>query len=429
MKILWVKAGGLVPLDTGGKIRSYHLLKELARKHEVTFFTFYSAHPNDAHRQLERLFARVVCWPLRLPAVRSLADHAGYARHLFSHEPYAIGKYCRPEVRRGLGELLQAERYDIIVCDFVVAAGVIPWDLPCPKVLFAHNVEALIWQRHYQTTCNPLWKVVCWREYRAMARAERCYLQRADHVLSVSDTDRDFFAQYIDPAKITVIPTGVDVDYFRPTSGSERPNMLVFTGSMDWLPNEDAVFYFVHQILPRIRRHIPEVTLWVVGRSPSQRLQALAARDNGVQITGRVEDVRPYLREACVYVVPLRIGSGTRLKIFEAMATGKAVVATSVGAEGLPVKHGENIMLADEPEVFARRVITLLGKPVVRLGLGLAARQLVEQKHSWASSAAHFDAVLAMMVRKSSERFAEIVNFDRLGDTAGATGTLEKWTR
>ena len=395
MRILWVKAGGLVPLDTGGKIRSYHILRELARRHEVTFFTFYPAHAGDVHHELERVFSDVVCCPLQIPAPRSSADYLEYARHLFSAYPHSMAKYYRPGVSERLQDTIEREGFDAIICDFVFAAGVIPWELACPKILFTHNVEAMIWQRHYQQARNPAWKAVCWREYRAMARAERLYAQRAERVLTVSEKDRDHFAGFIARSKITVIPTGVDVTYFRPSANGERPNTLVFTGSMDWLPNEDAVFYFVERILPLIRRRIADTSLWVVGRRPSERLCALAAKDGGVRVTGQVEDIRPYVRDASLYVVPLRIGGGTRLKIFEAMAMGKAVVSTSVGAEGLPVQHDENIILADGPEDFARCVVGLMKETEARIALGSSARRLVEQKYSWASVAAHFEGVLA----------------------------------
>jgi polysaccharide biosynthesis protein PslH len=410
MKILWVKAGGLVPVDTGGKIRSYHILRELARKHEVTFFTFYAAHPDDAHPQLERLFRRVVCYPLRLPAPKSFGEGVFYARHLFSSRPYSIAKYCQPQVARELHELVQTEAYDVIVCDFIFAAGIIPWETRCPKVLFTHNVEAMIWKRHYQVARNPIWKAVCWREQLAIARAERLYLEQADHVVTVSDIDRDFFTRFIDASKMTVIPTGVDLEHFRPSPGQGKPNLLVFTGSMDWLPNEDGVFYFIEEILPRIRRDIPETTVWIVGRRPSLRLETLAAKSQGVRVTGWVEDVRPYVHDASVYIVPLRVGSGTRLKIFEAMAMGKAVVSTSIGAEGLPVQDGKNIILADKPEEFARAVVTLLKDSVARGELGRAARQLVEREYSWACVAARFDAVLRTMAGKTSSTKGSVEN-------------------
>jgi polysaccharide biosynthesis protein PslH len=407
MKILWVKAGGLVPPDTGGKIRSYNILRELARQHSVTFFSFYAAQDNDLHPDLKHTFDRVVCIPLRLPPPKSLAEIRDYGIRFLSSQPYNIAKYCRPEVRQRLSELLEHETFDVILCDFVMAAGAIPWDYPTPKVLFTHNVEATIWRRHYEVATNPIWKAISWREWRKMETAERRYLNLADHVLTVSETDRDAFARFLDPRKLTVIPTGVDVDYFQPMPVEENANSLVFTGSMDWLPNEDAIIYFVDSILPLIKRRLPGVSLEVVGRNPSRKLQALAAKESSIRLTGWVEDIRPYLARGSVCIVPLRIGGGTRLKIFEAMAMSKAVISTSVGAEGLPVRPGENILLADTPNDFAESAVSLLRDSAKRQRLGFAARTLVQQRYSWqkvaeALASALHDAVISHRARDES---------------------------
>jgi sugar transferase (PEP-CTERM/EpsH1 system associated) len=405
MKILWVKAGGLVPPDTGGKIRSYNILRELARKHSVTFFSFYGAHDHDLHPDLKNLFDRVISIPLALSASKSIAELWHYGIRLLSSEPYGITKYCRPEVRRRLQTLLKQETYDVILCDFMAAAGIIPWNWATPKVLFTHNVEATIWRRHYQVAANPLWKAISWLEWRRMDAAERRYLRLADQVLTVSEADRDAFSPFAEPEKLTVIPTGVDVDYFQPMLVEEARNSLVFIGSMDWLPNEDAILYFVDSILPLIKQQCPEVSLEVVGRNPSRKLQALAEREKSMRLTGRVEDIRPFVARGSICIVPLRIGGGTRLKIFEAMAMNKAVVSTSVGAEGLPVRTGENILLADTSHDFARCVVSLLGDPKARKRLGDSARVLVEEKYSWSRVAESFALTLhEVIIRPNATR-------------------------
>ena len=398
MKILWVKAGGLVPPDTGGKIRSYNILRELARQHSVTFFSFYAAHENDLHPDLKNIFDGVVCMPLSLPAPKSLAEMFDYGVRLLSPQPYNITKYCRPDVRRRLHALLQQETYDVILCDFMAAAGVIPWDHPTPKVLFTHNVEATIWRRHYDVAANLIWKAISWQEWRKMEAAELRYLRLADHVLTVSETDRDAFLPFVNPEKLTVIPTGVDVDYFQPMPVDETADSLVFTGSMDWLPNEDAIFYFVGSVLPLIQQQCPNVSLEVVGRSPSRKLQALAETEKSLRLTGWVEDIRPFVARGSVCIVPLRVGGGTRLKIFEAMAMSKAVASTSVGAEGLPVRTGENILLADTPTDFAEAVVNLLRDPKRRKQLGTAARTLVQEKYSWQKVTENFARTLTDVV-------------------------------
>jgi len=398
MKILWVKAGGLVPPDRGGRIRSYHILRELATRHRVTLFTFYAAQANDPHAELNQIFDQVLCWPLPIATHRGLGELLSFARNVPRLWPHSVAKYCRPVVVRALRELLAKESYDVLVCDFAMAAGVIPWDTPIPKVLFTHNVEAQIWQRHYQVSRNPLWKLISWREYRKMMRFERFCLERSQQVLTVSEADRTFFSRFVDGAKLRVIPTGVDTEYFRPVPGLERPASLVFTGAMDWMPNEDAMLHFVRAILPLIRQEIDDVELTIVGRHPTTKLLAAVSGDSRIHVTGRVDDIRPYVHQGAVYVVPLRIGGGTRLKIFEAMAMGKAVVATTVGAEGLPLTNGCHLILADSPEGFAREVVSLLREPGKRHRLGAAARGLVEQSYSWRSAAAEFDAALQSMI-------------------------------
>jgi polysaccharide biosynthesis protein PslH len=407
MKILWVKAGGLVPPDFGGRIRSFHILRELAQAHEVTLFTFYAEQPHDPHPDLNKIFKRVELRPLRLPALGSVGVARLYARCFFSLQPYTMAKFCKPQVARDIRRLLASEKYDVIVCDFAVAGGVIPWHFPCPKVLFTHNVEAQIWKRHVNVARNPVWKLVCWREYQTMSRAERSYLRLADHVLTVSEADRAFFANLVDPRKITVIPTGVDLTYFRPASGMENPRSLVFTGAMDWLANIDGVVYFAEEILPLIRRQVPDVTFSVVGRLPSPRVRDLVQRFPGVRVTGRVEDVRPYISEASVYIIPLRVGGGTRLKVFEAMAMGKAIVSTSVGAEGLGLEDGVEIMLADSPAQFAGAVIELLRNDVARRKIAAAAMQRVRE-YDWSKIAERFGQVLNDVV-ESGQRHSSAV--------------------
>jgi glycosyltransferase involved in cell wall biosynthesis len=281
-----------------------------------------------------------------------------------------------------------------LICDFLFATEAVPWDFPLPKILFTHNVEEIIWRRSFEVALNPVWKLVAWREFRRMSTVERKYVRLADQVLAVSENDRHHFCTYAPPEKITVVPTGVDVDYFYPLPRREQPDRLVFTGSMDSLANEDAILYLHGSILPLIRKEIPQAQAWVVGRSPSQRLRNLSAQDAGIHVTGSVEDVRPFIAESPVYVVPIRIGGGTRIKIFEAMAMGKAVVSTSVGAEGLPVTHGKDILLADTPEEFAAQTVRLLHDKSARDALGASARRLVEENYSWAAVVGSIDAVL-----------------------------------
>jgi glycosyltransferase involved in cell wall biosynthesis len=183
---------------------------------------------------------------------------------------------------------------------------------------------------------------------------------------------------------------------------------VVFTGSYDWMPNRDAAEWYFDEILPRVRAQVPEIATWIVGKSPTASMRRRAEADPSFHVTGRVEDVRHYLQKCPVYVVPMRSGSGTRLKVFEAMAAGKAIVSTTAGAEGLPVTHEQNILLADSPSEFARQVVRALSDERLRRRLGAAARALVEERFSWKRVAGEFEGILLRVVRGAPEEAADI---------------------
>lgn len=372
-------------MDHGGRIRSYHLAKELASHHELSFFTFASEteNPVAAHEPLKKIFRDVICLPLKIPKAHSLHETANYVLNLPTARPYSMSKYCQPWIAKELKKLLARESYDLLICDFLLTAAVVPWNWPKPKVLFTHNIEAVIWERHYRVSKNPIWKAVSYREYRLLERMERNYVSRAEHVLAVSENDHDFFLKYAPKERMSVIPTGVDIDYFRPGQGEEEPESIVFTGSMDWTANEDGIVFFIERVLPLVRQRFPNTKLYVVGRRPTARLKRIGESEKNIVVTGTVDDIRPYLARGSVYVVPLLVGGGTRIKIYEAMAAGKAVVSTTIGAEGLPLTTGENILLADEPETLASSIIELLGDRAKRERIGNNARKLVAENYSW----------------------------------------------
>ena len=398
MRILWLNAGLLLPLDKGGKLRTWHLMRHLARRHSITYVCFADPKEKKEHREgMVEVCNSLVTVARSDPAKGSTAFYLDAVRHVVNALPYAVGKYQSDEYAGRVEYLLQHGRFDVMVADFLPPVVNLPKSIPVPAVLFTHNVEAEIWRRHVENASNPLSRILLKQQWHRMLRFEREALTRFDLVLGVSDTDRETFARLYPGAlrhPVHVVQTGVDTAYFTPMSGQERPRHLVFTGSMDWLPNEDGMLYFVRDILPRIRATEPDVTLSIVGRTPTPAVQRLAA-ENGIEVTGRVDDVRPHVAAAEVYIVPLRIGGGTRLKIFEAMSMAKAVVSTTIGAEGLPVTPGRDIVLADEPAAFADAVVQLIRDREKRQSIERAARDLVVQKYDWAAVSRDFEEALS----------------------------------
>ena len=395
MEIVWLKTELLHPVDKGGKIRSYNMLKQLKRSCRITYITLDDGSADNRSRELASEYCHeLVCIPHQHREKFTPGFYVDLMLNLASDLPYAIKKYESAAMRHEIASRLAAKRFDVLVCDFLAPAVNVPPGIDCPSVLFQHNVEAMIWKRHVEVQTNAAKKAYLARQWQKMRAFEGKMCPLFDCVIAVSREDRELMQQEYEVQQIYDVPTGVDTTYFRPTGQqTPRSNNLVFTGSMDWLPNEDAIRYFTEQIMPRIKAEVPGVTLMVVGRDPYPGLVELSKRDSSVIVTGRVEDVRPFIEEADVYIVPLRIGGGTRLKIFEAMAMEKPIVSTSIGAEGLPVSNGKELLLADTPESFAAAVIKLLQQESLRAELGKRAAATVREKFGW---------------DKVAERFAEI---------------------
>jgi glycosyltransferase involved in cell wall biosynthesis len=409
MRVLWVKMGGLWPTNTGGRQRSFQLIAELSRRHRVVVLTTHG--PGDEPDGLANHLAeceRVVSLPYVPPKRGTARFVAALARSWASSYPVDLWKWRVAAVRDCLTEMAGREPFDAIVSDFLFSAANVPFDGPAPVVFFEHNVEYLIWKRLADVERQWWRRVLLNIEWRKVRRCEARACSHATMTIAVSDDDRARLQADAPAARTTTIPTGVDVAYFRPQQGPEIPSRLVFSGSMDWYPNEDAVLFWAHEMLPRVRREIPTVSLTVVGRNPGPRVRALAS-EAGIHVTGTVADVRPYIAESSLYVVPLRVGGGTRLKIFEALAMGKPVLSTTVGAEGLGVTPGQHLVLADGPDAFSAAVVELLRDPARRAALGAAGRQLVEERYAWPRVARIFEGHLldAASQRSALEHTAE----------------------
>ena len=391
MRILWVKMGGLWPATTGGRVRSLNTISELARSHQVTVITTHGQgdDPDGLTQQLAHC-ERVISVPYAVPKRGSAAFAASVAGSWFSHYPVDLWKWRVRDVRREVRAALGKLNTDLVVADFLFAAVNVGMTGDVPVLLFEHNVEYLIWQRLAHLESNPWKRALFEMEWRKVRACEADACRRADLTIAVSDDDKERLAELGAGIRAASIPTGVDTEYFKPCGAAEVPARLVFSGSMDWHPNEDAVCYFVDTILPRIRAEAPAASFTIVGRNPGARVRELAAQP-GVIVTGTIDDVRPSIGEASVYVVPLRAGSGTRIKIFEALAMGKAVVSTTVGAEGLALESGRHFLAADTPHDFATAVIRLLRDPARRQALGDEGRALVEANYSWAMVARQFE--------------------------------------
>jgi glycosyltransferase involved in cell wall biosynthesis len=401
MRILWVKPGKLLPLDSGGKLRTYNILRQLAATHDLTYLSYYGGARDEAYeREIPHHLPGTVCMHTGAPDGTELERRLDYLRRLWWRAPYAVSKFTDPRVQRQVAEWMPQRRFDVAVCDFLASALNFPARLDTPTVLFQHNVETVLWERKARLEAKPLDRAVSAIEYAKMRRFEPAQVRRFHHVIAVSEQDRNAMAWMVDPSRVSVVPTGVDLGIFQydPNARPSGP-LVVFTGSMDWEANIDGVEYFCRDVWPLVLARVPGARFRIVGRAPHARVTKLAS--DSVEVTGDVPSIVDHLRDGAVFVVPLRIGGGTRIKIYEGMATGKATVSTTVGAEGLDVQHGRDIVLADEPGSFADAIVSFLEDDALRRRYEAAAAATARQ-YDWSVIAQRFTAVLQQTVRAVS---------------------------
>ncbi|MGB6383719.1 MAG: glycosyltransferase [Terriglobales bacterium] len=408
MRILWVKADKLLPVQNGGNIRTYHVLRYLSERHQLTFYSYYGGAPDpDYERELQRELPGAVAVCTGKRELAGAARGLDYLAHFGTGPPYAVSRFADNRVQKQLQDWFREQRFDVAVCDFLDAAINFPGRLNIPSVLFQHNVESEIWRRHADTAGNPVKKMMYRMEFRKMLRYERATVRKFQHVIAVSENDRALMTKWVDGDRVTVVPTGVDLAQYRPAPNplDASAPLITFVGAMDWEPNVDGVEYFCGEVWPAIKAEIPQARFRIVGRNPDRRVQRWASNpinnDNSIEVTGRVPSVVEHLHQSAVVIVPLRIGGGTRLKIYEAMATAKAVVSTTVGAEGLDVHHGRDIMLADDPSSFAQAVIMLLRDPELRRRYEKTAAETAA-RYDWPAIGERFSEVLQLAAEKKS---------------------------
>ncbi len=402
MNLLFLTSQVPYPPRQGGALRAWGMISALARRHTVTILSFHDA---DEVPPLPPDFGDISLNVVPEPPPRSLSRRLRDL--LFSRQPDMALRLESPLFRQCLAERLAAQAFDAVHIEGIEMApflDVLEQARPRPLIIFDDfNCEFLLQKRAFLTDLRhparwhgALYSLVQWRRLRRY-EAEIC--RRADCVVAVSEADGLALRTLVPGLRLTVVPNGVDVSAYDPrtppTPGMGE-NVLVFTGKMDFRPNVDAVLWFAEEVLPRIREQVPDVRFWVVGQRPHRRLEVLRG-DPAITLTGYVEDTRPYIAGATVYVAPLRIGGGTRLKLLEAMAMERAVVATRLGAEGYEVQDGRELLLADDAEAFAAAVVSLLRDPARRTTIGRAARHFVENHYDWSVLAPRVESLYAIL--------------------------------
>ncbi len=412
MKLLFLTPQLPYPPHQGTTIRNFHLLAGLAQHHDIALLSFADREQPLDETPLPNLCYRVDT--VSTPPARSTPQRL--LETFLSTRPDMALRLPSRDFQARLEQLVHTEHFDVVQIEGIemgqYGLGLRRRRLLTDRtklVFDDHNAEYVLQQRAFLTDVRQParwpaagYSLIQWVKLR---RYEREVCRLADRVVAVSEADARALRRLVPGLSPAVVPNGVDVNTFRSDSvrsdfvrsdsverSGVQPASLVFTGKMDFRPNIDAMVWFCNEALPRIQAARSGVTLAIVGREPHARVRALADRP-GITVTGYVDDVRPYMAGARVYIVPLRMGGGTRLKVLQAMAMGKAIVSTTLGAEGIAGRSGEHLTLADTSEDFATAVLSLLADPGRRVALGARARRLVEREYTWEAIVPRMDQV------------------------------------
>ncbi|MHB8481155.1 MAG: glycosyltransferase family 4 protein [Nitrospiria bacterium] len=369
--------------------RSYNLLCETSSRHQVTLVAFNQKALLSDQRQIEEAFEVLSGFCKQVEIIEILSDRNKWLwwklviKSLFTLDPYAVNWLKSPRMRDVLRQVLISEKFDLVHIDTI---GLIPYVSlfkNVPKVLNHHNIESDMMRSRAKKEKNVFNKLYFYQEAVKLKRIEKRFCSRFSQNLVVSTLDKNRIKSLVSNISVSLVPNGVDISYFKPVDRSPIAESLVMVGGMSWYPNRDGALYFFKEIWPRIIARFPKVKISVIGRKPPSQLVELARKDSRISLLGFVDDIRPDMHDAAVYVCAIQDGGGTRLKILDAMAMGKAIVCTSVACEGIDVVRNKNLLIADDPGDFAGHIADLFGNPARRSQLEKEARALVLERYDW----------------------------------------------
>lgn len=379
LNILFVSDASVFPPISGGRIRTAALLRGLARRFRVDYLSFVSSDEEEASREQVGEITESVRFVRRDPT-RTNID---LFMNIFSDRAITMNDYHTYEMTRALCEMVDSADYDLVILDtlhLAQYANIIP---DYPLLYSSHNVESWILRRLVEHERNLGKRAYAWLLHAKLWRQEKQIWRAVDAIIAVSPLDRDEMKTHASEQKVILAPNGVDCEYYQPAEAGPAGHRLVYVGTMDWIPNIDAVTWFAREVYPLVKQRIGDATFKIVGANPHPSVTALADSDPSITVTGRVEDTRPHIREAALNVVPLRIGGGSRLKILETFALGIPCVSTTVGCEGLELTHGKDLLVADTPAQLADAICSALTDEEKWRSLREAGLETARRAYDW----------------------------------------------
>lgn len=390
------------PMTSGKRLRTLNLLLRLARRHRITYLCHRNSDADEARRAaayLQEQGIETVVVDRAVPPKSGPLFYARLALNLLSPLPYSVASHTSPALRQALHEHAARNRVDVWHCEWTPYCEVLR-DLPADRrVVVAHNVESLIWQRYHETEANPLKRWFIGKQWRKFEQFERRAYSTSATTVAVSPEDAQRIRREFDGRAVHVVDNGVDTAFFRPDEGLRETNRILFLGSLDWRPNLDGVALLLDRVFPAVRAAMPNARLDLVGRNPPTWLREKTANYPGVELHGSVADVRPYLTRAGVMAVPLRIGGGSRLKILEALSCAVPVTSTRIGAEGLCLEADRHLTVVEGIDEMADALIHALQHPDAMTEQAHRGRDVVLQRYDWSRLADELERVWMTIAR------------------------------
>jgi len=393
LRLLWISPVCPYPATDGNRLRNYHLVREVGRDCAVTLICPMDGAEEDSGTRLREICEWVVTVPAaeQLP-VRPFQRVLERAQSAARREPRCLLPRALPMLCQAASTHSESEEFDVVCGGLYVAPAVMAARAPC-RILDDQNVEEELYRRLWQTEPIGKRKVARFLDWQSVSLFERRFLSRADAITVCSARDGERLRRTYDGLPpVHTVPNGVDLTSITFSRCGREADTLVMVGGMAYAPNVDGARFLVREIMPHVWTVRPQVRLMLVGKDPAPEVRALAG--DRVEVTGTVPDVLPYLHRAALAIVPLRSGGGTRLKILEAMAAGTPVVTTELGAEGLNVRDGAEVLIRTSAAEMAAGILSLLNDPGRADRIAAAARARVEREYSWPSNAARLARVL-----------------------------------
>jgi polysaccharide biosynthesis protein PslH len=389
MNLLWISQNIPYPPKTGVLQRNYNLLREASKLANVYLLAVFKRdilpgeyNLEEARHELGKLCRRIEVVHLPIESSPALLYWKAISS-LFTKDPLSVNWVKSGVMRKKLIELMDSNKIDLVHFDTISLATYRQYVGNTPKILNHHNIESHLLKRRTQFEKNPLKRLFYALEGEKLEQYERIACAEFDTNFTVSELDKQRLLELVPGSRGDVIANGVDIEYFKPSTQTVRPGNILMASGMNWFPNRDAVLYMCNEIWPLLTKHMADMSWTVVGASPPQQILDLAKTDKRVTVTGFVNDVRPHLAEAEIYLCPMRDGGGTRVKILDALAMGKAIVATTMGCEGIHVTPEKNVLIANTPDEFVKQIRRLHDNPDLRRSLGQEARKLAVENYSW----------------------------------------------